>query len=226
MAKKPKKEEFDLEVAMLGATGGKASKSKSKIPVHEVPELEYIDEITKEKKNFISDWMNAQSAMKTAESTKKACEQNIFPIAQQLRIGDCRETNTFLNSIKVCIEPNTLTFTQKSQFSDIDQEHKTRIQDVCEDENVDYDEYFEPFPVVSLNEDLTKEQKSTIIKKLFEVFGSEFPHLFDLKYPIRVKAEKFARDLVFKASVGAVFSKLGPENENIVTMYKPSLKKD
>jgi hypothetical protein len=233
------KKNISVEELMMSATGGKASKSKSKIPIHDVQELVYdevetgsngkpvLDEkgFAKVKKcDYISRWVEASAAIKTNESIKTECERMILPIAEILRRQDSKDKNEFLSSTKIRVEPNTLTYTQTAQFSAIDQEHKQTIVDTCEEEGVEYKEYFEPVPFVSLKSDLPNNKKDEVIMTLFKTFGEEFKEIFDLGYPIKIKAEQFSRDLVFKAKAAAIFEKLGPNGENIVKMKKASVK--
>lgn len=225
------KKKISVEELMMAASGGKTSKSKSKLSIHDVPELKYEEQITDEngnthiiKTDYISRLIEAKAAIKTNESILTECERRIFPIAEQFRREDSKEKNEFQSSTKIRVEPNTLTYTQTAKFSAIDQEHKQLLIDTCDEEGVEYSEYFEPAPAVSLKSDLPISKKDEVIRKLFKTFGEEFKEVFDLGYPIRVKAEQFSRDMVFKAKVAAVYEKLGPTNENIIKMNKPSVK--
>lgn len=212
-------------------------KSKSKIVTHDVPELKYLADIVNEdgkvvktERDYISDWVEADDAIATAESLKAVAEQHIIPLGDRLRIADSRNTHEFKNSVKLRVirelSQAVVTFTQKCQFSDIDQDVKPLLEKVCADEGVEYKDYFSSVPVISLKKDLDEKTIKDAITTLVNAFGSKFTDIFDCKYPVRVNPS-FMKDAAFKENVARILNKLGPgSTEAVIRPYKASLKKD
>jgi len=215
MAKKGKSKGFDMDAVLSGAAkanGG--SKSKSKVPVYDTPELEQA----------ILHWLAANKEIKTQESIAENAFRVILPRAQELRIQSSRDLKEFLNSVKLRVDGGTVTFTQKTTFSNIEQESKPVLVKVCDEEGVDFDRYFTPTPVISLKSDLTDEQRKEAVGKLVETFGADWTDFFDVKYPIKVESQ-LLKDEVFEEPVAKLMERLGPGSAaNVIKPYKPSLR--
>jgi len=216
MAKKTKKG-FDMDAVMNeAATATKGSKSKSKIPVIDVPEL----------KQSIKEWLEANREAKTQESIMTKAFGLIRPVAEALRVRSCRDSKEFLNSVKLRSKEGepTITFTQTASFTGIGQESKAVLQKTCEENDIDYDRYFESVPQISLKKDLTPEQREKVIKKMITTFKEQMREYFDVKYPITVKPQ-LLKDLAFDDGVERLFERLGPGSAaSVITPKKPSLK--
>lgn len=191
---KPKGKEPNMAnmMDMLGKAAKKTKKTKKK---EEMPVIEL--ENTETNVNLMKDWLKHKKAEKTAQTSKKAAEEKLKPMAAEARKKFCI-AHKYHSAIKIKVgdqEPVTASFQKKcSKISTDDQE---RLQEIYGD---DYERCFRTITSIKLTdeamtsiEEAAKEEKPSIINKLMDALGGpdEFFKVFEVSQEIQPRPYAF-----------------------------------
>lgn len=192
---------------MGGASGGLmglAGRPKAKKTASKTPVIKIADERTSK---LIAKLIKTKREAKEKNSACKIIEGELMDKAHELRINQCMTDRTVHKTVKLSGSMGFVSFTQKSQFIDMEQAY-------CEDHLVAelgekaYKKYFTVEQILKINVNLlSQEQQTAILDVLVEALGDDADNILDPVAKI-TPTDAWVHDCIFDPRIKASSDKL------------------